>query len=143
MTIATGIEVEPVTVNIGAVVRGVDLSKDLSDEEFGALHDALMEHQVLFFHDQDLMDPARFKAFGQRWGELEKGHVAAESAPGHPEVLKMHFDANSEHIAGSSWHTDLTADECPPMGTILYNHTVPPAGGDTLFASMYAAYDAL
>jgi alpha-ketoglutarate-dependent taurine dioxygenase len=61
---------------------------------------------------------------------------------GHPEIVAIHADAESKFIAGEHWHSDLTCDAEPPLGSILYLHTVPETGGDTLFASMYAAYDA-
>ena len=62
---------------------------------------------------------------------------------GHPEIVAIHADAKSKYVAGEDWHSDLTCDAEPPLGSILYLHTVPDFGGDTLFASMYAAYEAL
>ncbi|HET7880994.1 MAG TPA: TauD/TfdA family dioxygenase, partial [Acetobacteraceae bacterium] len=62
---------------------------------------------------------------------------------GHPEILPIHADANSKRISGERWHSDVSCDPEPPMGSILNLKVVPPVGGDTIFASMYAAYDAL
>lgn len=137
------ITVEPLTPNCGAVVHGIDLSEELSQTQLGAIHDAFLEHGVLFFRGQDLGDPVRFKALASRFGELYGEHPAAEGAVEHPEVIRMHHDEHSTFIAGSSWHSDQSSDAEPPMGTMLWNHTVPSTGGDTLFASMSAAYDAL
>src|SRR6266699_605618 len=99
------------------------------------------EHQVLFFRDQPL-DVEGHKAFGRYFGDLHI-HPNTPGPEGHPEILPIHADANSKRIAGEYWHSDVSCDEKPPLGSILYLHTVPPVGGDTLFASQYAAYDAL
>jgi taurine dioxygenase len=70
-------------------------------------------------------------------------HPAAPAPEGHPEILTIHADENSKRIAGQVWHSDVSCDEEPPMGSILHLHHVPEPGGDTMFASMYAAYDVL
>ncbi len=70
-------------------------------------------------------------------------HPAAPHAPGHPELMIIHADKDSPRANGEGWHSDVSCDEEPPMGSILYIRTCPPKGGDTLFANMYAAYDAL
>ena len=134
------IEVNPVTPLIGAEVGRVDLSR-LSNRQYEEIHTALLEHQVLFFRDQ-LLDLETHKAFGRHFGELHT-HPGAPGAPGHPEVMPVHTDAKSTYIAGESWHSDVSCDPEPPMGSILHLRQVPPVGGDTLFASMYAAYDSL
>lgn len=135
------IEVEPVTPRIGAVISGVDLSKPVSNQQYSEIHDALMAHQVIFMRDQD-MSLDQHKDFGRHFGELHI-HPASPGPEGHPEVLTIHADANSKRIAGERWHSDVSCDAEPPMGSILHLHTIPPSGGDTLFASMYAAYEAL
>ncbi len=139
MTDAT-IEVNPVTPHIGAEIAGVDLAH-LSNREYDEIHAALLRHQVLFFRDQQL-DLESQMALGRHFGELHI-HPGAPGVPGHPEVMPVHADATSRYIAGESWHSDVSCDLEPPMGSILYLKTVPPLGGDTIFASMYAAYDAL
>ena len=71
-------------------------------------------------------------------------HPAAPGlVEGHPEILVIHADENSKHVAGENWHSDVSCDPEPPMGSILYMQELPPVGGDTLFASMYAAYETL
>jgi taurine dioxygenase len=140
-TTFTTITVQPVTPNIGAEVEGVDLAQPLSDETVQELHDALIEHLVLFFRDQDLTFE-QHKRFGRYFGELHI-HPTAPSPEGHPEILRIHADGNTKRIAGDKWHSDVSCEPEPPMGSILRLHTVPASGGDTLFASMYAAYEAL
>jgi taurine dioxygenase len=135
------ISVTPVTPRIGANVEGVTLSKPLSNHQVEELHQALAEHQVLFFRDQP-MDVDAHQRFGRYFGELHI-HPNTPGPEGHPEILPIHADASSRRISGEYWHSDVSCDEEPPMGSILYLHTVPPCGGDTLFASQYAAYDAL
>ncbi|MBH68376.1 MAG: taurine dioxygenase [Rhodospirillaceae bacterium] len=135
------IQVTPLTPRIGAEVTGINLTKALGNQQFQELHDALMEHSVLFFRDQDV-DIEQHKNFGRLFGELHI-HPGSPPPPGHPEILIVHADKNSKHVAGENWHSDVTCDEEPPMGSILHLWEVPKSGGDTLFASMEAAYDSL
>ncbi|MDX1392846.1 MAG: TauD/TfdA family dioxygenase [Gemmatimonadota bacterium] len=139
MSTAT-LTIRSVTPVIGAEIAGVDLG-DLDDSTFRAIRDALMTHGVIFFHDQEISIESQ-KAFGARFGELV-AHPNDPGAEGHPEVMIIHADEGSKRVAGEMWHTDVSCDPVPPMGSILRLHTVPECGGDTLFASMYAAYDAL
>jgi len=135
------IEVTPLTPHLGAEIAGVDLTAALSNREIDELHSALAEHQVIFFRDQKL-DYDSAKALGRHFGELHI-HPNTPGPEGHPEILPIHADANSKRVAGERWHSDVSCDAEPPLGSILYLHTVPPVGGDTLFASQRAAYDAL
>jgi taurine dioxygenase len=135
------IEVRPVTPLLGAELDGVDLTKPFMDLQIQELRDALLTHQVLFFRNQKLTFE-QHKAFGRLFGELDV-HPYAASQEGHPEILPIHADANSRQIPGERWHSDVSCDPEPPMGSILHIHTLPRVGGDTLFSSMYAAYDAL
>ena len=135
------IEVRELTPGIGATISGVNLAEPLGNQTYQEVHDALMTHQVVFFHDQP-MTLDQHLALGRSFGEL---HVHPGSPPpeGYPEVLVIHADANSTKISGEQWHSDVSCDEEPPMASILHLHTVPESGGDTIFASMYRAYDAL
>lgn len=135
------IKVNPTTARIGAEIDGVDLSRPLSNRAFLEVHNAFKEHCVLFFRNQ-ILDHDAHKAFGRLFGELHV-HPAVPGPEGHPEILRIHTDKNSTYIAGERWHSDVSCDEEPPLGSILYLHTVPDYGGDTLFSNMYAAYDAL
>jgi taurine dioxygenase len=136
------IEVKKLTPHIGAEISGVDLSRPLGNQQFQEVHDALMENLVVFFRDQHLTHD-QHKSFGRLFGDLAL-HPASPNAPeGHPEILTIHADEKSKHVAGEEWHSDVSCDKEPPMGSILYLTEVPPEGGDTLFASMYAAYEKL
>ena len=136
------IQVDKLTPHVGGEIRGVDLSQPLDESTFKQVHDALIDNGVIFFRDQHLT-PEQQKAFGRRFGELHIHPAAPKELPEHPEILVIHADASSKHVAGENWHSDVSCDPEPPMGSILYMHELPPVGGDTLFASMYAAYDAL
>ncbi|MBH0114068.1 TauD/TfdA family dioxygenase [Novosphingobium sp. YJ-S2-02] len=128
------------TPRIGAIIEGVELGKPLGEAQVADLRKALADHQVIFFRNQDL-DPARLKEVGAHFGPLARH--ALKGLPDHPEVRKLHADETSKHVAGEEWHSDMTCAPKPPMGSILYLHTLPSLGGDTVFSSMYAAYDAL
>ncbi len=142
MAASTHFDVRRVTPTCGAEVQGIDLSLRFDDAQIRAVHEALAEHGVLFFRDQQLA-PEQQKAFGRRFGELHLHPAWPRLLPGHPEVMEIYTDENSKRIAGEDWHSDVSCDPEPPLGTILYMVEVPPVGGDTLFASMYAAYEAL
>lgn len=138
---AASFSVLPLTPAIGAEIHGVDLNRPLDATVFDAIRSALTTHQVIFFRDQDL-SVERQIAFGRMFGELVV-HPNDPGLQGHPEVMIIHADAASKRVAGERWHTDVSCDPEPPMGSILHLYTVPPMGGDTLFASMYAAHDTL
>ncbi len=133
--------VRPMTPSLGAEIEGVRLDRPVDDQTRDELRRAWLEYQVIFFRDQDL-DHDSHKAFGRLFGELHV-HPAVPGPEGHPEILIIHADEHSKFIAGESWHSDVSCDPEPPNGSILYLHTVPPTGGDTLFANMAAAYDTL
>jgi taurine dioxygenase len=128
-------------VSYDAIITGLDLTKPLSNHQATELEAALVEHQVLFFRDQPL-DLDSHQALGRHFGALHV-HPNVPGPSGYPAVLPIHTDATSRRIAGEAWHSDVSCDEQPPLGSILHLHIVPPTGGDTLFASMFAAYDAL
>ena len=137
------LHVEPVTPVIGAEISGVDLRNELSETDVAALHGALLEHQVLFFRDQELTIE-QHSALGRRFGELHI-HPARyrNGVDDHPEIMMVHADETTTRATGDRWHSDVSCDVEPPSTSILNLFEVPPNGGDTLFASMYAAYDAL
>jgi taurine dioxygenase len=137
------IEVRKLTPGIGAEIHGVDLSRPLDDRQFKEVHSALLNHLVIFFHDQQL-GAEQHKAFGRRFGALHRHPSAPGLIAGHPEIYVIKADETSTWIAGEDWHSDVSCDAEPPMGSILYLTTVPPdGGGDTLFANMYLAYETL
>ena len=127
---------------MGAEVRGIDLSRGLSVAERDAVRAALLEHQVLFFRDQAEIPPDVQVEIGRMFGELHM-HPAAPQMSGHPEIFEIHVTRDSKIANGEFWHSDVSCDEEPPLGTLLQLQILPDCGGDTLFANMYAAYDAL
>lgn len=139
---ATPFEIRPVTPNCGAEVVGLDLAHDLAADSATALHRALADHCVLFFRDQRLT-PAQQKRFGRHFGDLHLHPAWPRLLEGHPEIMELLFDENTQRIAGEEWHSDVSCDAEPPLGTILYMLEVPEIGGDTLFANMYTAYETL
>jgi taurine dioxygenase len=135
------IAIEKLTPIIGAEIDGIDLAQPLGNRQIDELHRARAENLVIFFRDQQLSEDQHL-AFGRLFGELHI-HPAAPSVAGKPELMIIHADKDSPRANGEGWHSDVSCDTAPPMGSILYIRKCPPYGGDTLFASMYAAYDAL
>lgn len=135
------LSVHPVAGALGAEISGVDL-RELDDETFGEIHHAWLEHGVVFFRDQDL-DAEQHKAFAARFGPLQvHPYLSTREQEGHPEIAVFESDASRPYVA-AGWHSDMTFMERPPSASVLRGIEVPPFGGDTLFASMTAAYDAL
>jgi taurine dioxygenase len=137
------LHIDPVTPIIGAEISGIDLTGEISETDITTIKDALLEHQVIFFRDQELTID-QHKALGRRFGDLHI-HPARyrNGSTDHPEILVVHADGDTTRATGDGWHSDVSCDAEPPMGSILHLFEIPPTGGDTLFASMYAAYDAL
>jgi taurine dioxygenase len=127
---------------LGAEVRGIDLANGLDEDTCREVRAALLEHGVLFFKEQSEIPPDVQVRIGRMFGELHM-HPAAPQMAGHPEVFVIHAHRDSKVANGEFWHSDVSCDEEPPLGTILQIHVLPDIGGDTMFANMYAAYDAL
>lgn len=135
--------VSPLVPAIGATIHGVDLAR-ISDAQFAGVHNALVRHHVIVFRDQQL-DKAQLLAFARRWGEPQ---AASESSFGKlndfPEIDVLDYDATRPpYVTKEMWHTDFTGRDKPTMGSVLYALEIPPSGGDTLWVSQAAAYDAL
>jgi alpha-ketoglutarate-dependent taurine dioxygenase len=138
---------------IGAEVRGVDLGR-VDDAAFGRIYDAWLEHLLLVFPEQDLTDDEQI-AFARRFGELEIHPSREHRSSRHPEIYRVSNVDERGNIMPQEgtgwrymnltwlWHTDSSFREVPSMGSILHGIEVPPEGGDTLFANMYAVYEAL
>ncbi|HEV8475143.1 MAG TPA: TauD/TfdA family dioxygenase [Methylomirabilota bacterium] len=135
------IRVEPVAGALGAEISGVDLAKPLDDAVVAALRRAWLEHLVVFFRDQPL-SPAQFLAFARRFGEVIE-YPFVKGLPEQPEIIPVLKLAHERVNFGGVWHSDTAYLEEPPMASMLVAREIPPAGGDTLFANMYLAYDAL
>ena len=133
-------EVYPLTPAIGARVDGLDLANPLSEETVAALKDTLHDRLVLFFADQHLT-PAAQRTFAGHFGPLHI-HPIYPNVPEAPEILVLDTDAKNLPD-NDNWHTDVTFIETPPLGAAPYAKRIPPSGGDTLWLSTIAAYDAL
>jgi taurine dioxygenase len=134
------IEVTPLTAAIGAEVSGVDLRTTLDDETVEAVRAALLRHLVLFFRAQPLSDDEHL-AFAQRFGPLSVPPLATKYQD-RPTVTVLD-QVSPKGEGADEWHSDNTFMDRPPMGSILRAVQLPSVGGDTCFASMYAAYEAL
>jgi len=135
-----GFALKPLTPTIGAEVEGLDLRGPLAGEVIDGLRAALLDWKVLFFRDQPI-DTEQHLAFARRFGELEI-HPFTANKPGYPEILVLHHD-EARPGTQNHWHSDVTWREEPSLGSILRAVEIPPVGGDTLFADMYAAYEGL
>jgi len=139
------ITARPASPHIGAEIGGIDLTNPLSNQQVEELHDAFARYQVIFFRDQKISFEDQIR-LASHFGPLGKhvGGSTISKTTENPHVRKFHYDESSKQISGENFHSDQSCAPVPPLGTMLYNHTVPPeGGGDTMFASMYAAYDAL
>ena len=134
------LDIRPLTGSLGAEIHGLELRKPLDRETVEALEQALVDHLVIFFPKQDL-SPEEHIAFGRHFGELFTDHPAyLPTLEGYPEMVVLSSDSYGQV---DIWHTDITISERPPMGSILHMQVCPEYGGDTMWANMYAAYDAL
>ena len=140
LSLSARLTFSPLSPAIGAVVAGVDLSQPLSDEDFAALRKALVDYQVLFFENQPLT-PRQQRDFAARFGELHE-HPVYPSVPEQPKIMVLDTGAHNP-TDNDVWHADVTFIETPPAIVALSAKILPPAGGDTLWTSALAAYDAL
>ena len=135
------IDVRPISTALGAEISGVDLSKPVDGEQMAELRQAYAEFGVIFFRDQALT-PEQHLAFARNWGEINVNRFF-KPVEGHPMIAEVRKEPDQEKNIGAEWHTDHSYDVEPAMGSILYAREVPGVGGDTLFASMAGAYEAL
>ena len=125
---------------LGAEISGVDL-RSLTDEKVAEIRAAWLEHLVIFFRDQPL-SPAEYMAFAHRIGKPIE-YPLMKGIPGFPEIVEVKKLEDEKVNFGGVWHSDTAYLEVPPMASMLLAREVPPHGGDTLFANMYLAYEAL
>jgi taurine dioxygenase len=128
------------TPTIGAVVEGMQISEPLSEERVAEIGAALAKHHVLFFRDQTLT-PEQHRNFAARFGKLHI-HPIYPKHEAAPEIIVLDTDV-TDLTDNAIWHTDVTFTETPPMGGVLVARVLPPSGGDTLWSSNIAAYEAL
>ena len=135
--------IKPFAPNLGAVITNVDLSNDLNDAELKDIRDAFHKFQVLFFQNQSEISPENHIKLGRCFGELHI-HPAAPKMKNYPQIFEINTDKNSKIANGAEdFHSDVSCDIEPPLGTMLQLHILPECGGDTMFANMYVAYEAL
>jgi len=141
MVVTTSLKVQPISGTIGAIVTGVDLKRDRSPDLIAELRSIWLEYGVIFFRDQHL-EPNEFMALAECFGEpIEYPFV--KGIDGYPKIIPVLKLPHEKHNFGGVWHTDTAYLQEPPMATMLIAREIPPQGGDTLFASGYAAYEAL
>jgi taurine dioxygenase len=119
----------------------VDLAQGISDDQFAQMRQVFCEHGVIFFRDQELT-PEQHIAFAKRWGDININRFF-KPVDGYPMIAEVRKEPEQKRNIGGGWHTDHSYDQIPALGSILYAREVPPVGGDTLFASMYLAYETL
>ncbi|NOG70998.1 TauD/TfdA family dioxygenase [Roseicella sp. DB1501] len=138
---ANAIRVEPVVGAVGAEIHGLDLAVPIGEAEVAMIRETLFDRGVVFFRDQTLT-PEQHIAFATRFAPINVNRFFRH-AEGYPEIAEVRKEPGQTKNIGGGWHTDHSYDQVPAMGSILLARELPPTGGDTLFASMYAAYDAL
>ncbi|MBD5655556.1 MAG: taurine dioxygenase [Candidatus Eremiobacteraeota bacterium] len=137
---STTLATRKITPAIGAIVDGIDLASDLTEDTVRSIRTALDDNLVLFFEDQQIT-PAQQRDFAARFGPLYI-HAMYPSAGSVAEILVLEYDENRKGH-NDTWHSDVTYIETPPQASLLYAEDVPAVGGDTIWLSTYAAYDAL
>lgn len=125
---------------LGAEINGINLSKDLTPKVKAEIRKLLLKHQVIFFRNQDISH-ATHKELAEIWGPLQT-HPAYRTVPGYPEITILE-SLPEKPTKIDTWHTDMTFLQHPPVATFLRGRVIPPKGGDTVFSSMTAAYQAL
>ena len=134
-------DIRPASPAVGAEILGVDLSRPLSPADTAELRGALADHGVIFFRDQEIT-PEQHIAFAERFGPININRFF-KAVPGHPQIAEVRKEPEQTTNIGGGWHTDHSYDQVPALGSILLAHEVPDTGGDTMFASMHHAYEAL
>ena len=135
------LDIRPLSGALGAEILGVDLARGLDEETVAAIRRIWLDHGVVFFRDQDLA-PAQFLELARRFGTPVE-YPFVKGIDGFPEITAVVKLPHERHNFGGIWHSDTTYLERPPMATMLIAREVPPYGGDTLFASMYLAWETL
>jgi taurine dioxygenase len=138
----TKMNIRPLTPLIGAEVTGIDLTLGLDDEAYRGLRKALLDHLVIVLPDQRI-DPSKQVAFAKMFGDIEPPHPVFDTVEGHPEITVIEHGGTKHQPYNDEWHTDVTFRSKPAMASILHARILPEIGGDTLWASMYAAYESL
>ncbi len=137
----SALTIKPISGALGAEIGGVDLMHPLHSDMVAQLRQALLDHLVIFFRDQDLT-PDSFMALARCFGTPVR-YPLLDGIRDYPEINEIVKLEHERSNFGGIWHSDTTYLDCPPMGTLLHAQEVPPHGGDTLFANQYLAYETL
>ncbi len=135
------LDISPTSGALGAVIEGVDLAGPIDDGAIGEMREALNEHGVIFFRNQKL-SPEQHIAFAERFGRIDINRFF-KAAEGYPQIAEVRKEPDQKVNIGGGWHTDHSYDQEPALGSILLARETPTRGGDTLFACMNRAYEAL
>ena len=135
------ITVTKASPNVGAYIGGVDIAAGVDDTQFEEIRRAFIEHSVIFFRDQ-FISPDQHIEWAQRWGDINVNRFF-KAVDTHPQIAEVRKEPDQKKNIGTFWHTDHSYDQIPAMGSVLYAREVPDVGGDTLFASQYAAFEGL
>jgi len=152
----TRLAVTPLSGTIGARIDGLDLARPIDDETMRELRQVFLEHLVLVIPGQAHITPDQHIAFAARWGDLHvmpSGHMEGYDRlikityggirPGPDGKDRIPLNDAEKYIRTDAWHSDMSFQECPPVGSLLLAREIPPAGGDTMFANQYVAYETL
>jgi taurine dioxygenase len=137
----TQLEVRPLSRAVGAEILGINLLEPVSDAQIAEIRKIWLQNSVVFFREQPLESGA-FQAFAQRFGDIIE-YPFVKGLPDFPLIVPVLKLPHEKHNFGGVWHTDTTYLQEPPMATMLIARELPPVGGDTLFASNYAAFEGL
>ena len=137
----TQLEVRPLSRAVGAEILGINLLEPVSDAQIAEIRKIWLQNSVVFFREQPL-EPGAFQAFAQRFGDIIE-YPFVKGLPDFPLIVPVLKLPHETHNFGGVWHTDTTYLQEPPMATMLIARELPPVGGDTLFASNYAAFEGL
>lgn len=135
------ISVTPASPALGAEISGVDIAAGVDEKQLAEIKQAFADYAVIFFRDQDIT-PDQHIEFAERWGQINVNRFF-QAMDTHPQIAEVRKEPHQKANIGSAWHTDHSYDQIPALGSILYAREVPDVGGDTLFSSMYAAYESL
>ena len=135
------INIKQISGNVGVEIHGVDLSKEVPDSLFNEIRDAFIENGLIFFRDQNLT-PEEHIRFAEQWGKININRFFAK-VDGYEQIAEVRKEPDQKGNIGGEWHTDHSYDQIPALGSILLAKEIPSNGGDTLFASMYKAYEGL
>ena len=135
------IDVQPLSGAIGAELIGLDLRQLPSAEVIAEVRRAYLEYLVVFIRDQNL-EPQQYVAFARQFGELDPHHVL-RGMEAEPDILEIIREPTDQYIFAPGWHADVTWQQEPVLGAMLYGVELPARGGDTLFANQYLAYETL